>query len=533
MKAPHNSDSLIEQLRDRRAFPDDTTTVKLIETHISWVLLTDRFVYKIKKPVRFDFLDFSTLPLRHEACLREQELNQRLAPHVYLGVVPITRDSRGRLAVKGDGEVVEWAVRMRRLPDTAALDQRLLHGELAPHELRRLAEFLCQFYDRQPPVQVLTDEYHQAVLKHVRGNRQELLRPEHSLDSSQVLRIHSAQLRFLFLQDEVLDNRVRDGRIVEGHGDLRPEHIYLTPRPVVIDCIEFSYDLRQLDVVDELGFLAMECDRLGAPEVGNQILRYYQDAAQDHVPAPLLAFYKSYRAAVRAKVSVLRSLQLSGAERQQTRREAAEYLELADRYAREIGPPLVLLVHGRSGVGKSTVAAALGDTLGLEHLQTDLVRRELFFRNGNTRLDSAELYSPENRQKVYDQMAKRANELLNQRVSIVLDGTFLSGALRDSFRKLADSHGANWLAVHCSCPLEVARQRIVERRESGPHVSDAWPELPAMQHETESPSPDKPDLSAAGSPASYELDTRAGLSEMVQQVLTELRTASQPVLATR
>jgi uncharacterized protein len=529
MKTSHASEDLIQQLQRPEAFPDDTTTVTLVETHISWVLLTDRFAYKIKKPVQYDFLDFSTLELRWQACQKEQELNQRLAPHVYLGVIPITRDSRGRVAMRGEGEVVEWAVRMRRLPAAAALDQRLRHAELAPHELRRVAEFLCQFYDRQPPVQVLTEEYHQSVLRHVQGNRQELLRPEHQLEAAQVLRVHAAQLRFLHLQEELLDNRVRDGRIIEGHGDLRPEHIYLTPTPVVIDCIEFSADLRRLDVIDELGFLAMECDRLGASQVGSQLLNWYQESAQDPVPPQLLAFYKSYRAAVRAKVNILRSAQLTGAAHAEARSAAREYLDLADSYVRPLFPPLVLLVHGRSGVGKSTVAAALADKLGLEHLQTDVLRRELFFHNGHSRPTPTELYSPENRQRVYDLMANRADARLREGVSIVLDGTFLSHALRETFHQLAERHGATWLAVHCTCPLEVARDRIAQRLEAGPHVSDAGPDLPARQEESE-------ELSGTGwsggtleSRATCELDTRASLPEMTQQVLTALRESACPV----
>ena len=532
MDAPHGSESLIRKLQDPRAFPDDTSKVELVETHISWVLLTDRFVYKIKKPVRYDFLDFSTLTLRHQDCLLEQELNQRLAPHVYLGVVPINRDQRGRVAVRGEGDIVEWGVRMRRLPAAAALDERLRHGGLAKHELRRLADYLCQFYDRQPPVQVLTENYHQAVLNHVRANRHELLRPEHHLDRGRVLRIHAAQLRFLFLQEDLIDNRVRDGRIVEGHGDLRPEHIYLTPMPVVIDCIEFSPELRQLDVVDELSFLAMECDRLEAHEVGQQILDHYQEVAQDPVPDSLLAFYKSYRASVRAKVSALRSLQLTGDARDQAEWEAGHYLEWADRYVGELFPPCVLLVHGRSGVGKSTLAAALGETLGLEHLQTDVLRRELFSSHDEATQTTTEMYSPENRRRVYAAMAEQAETLLRQGVSLVLDGTFLSPALREVFESLASQFAATFLAIHCDCPTEIARERIAARLEAGPHVSDARPELPSLQDENELSPADGSAPHASSNSASCEIDTRASLPDMVTQVLHHLRKCSSAPAAT-
>jgi uncharacterized protein len=536
MDTPIDTADMLRQLLRLDAYPETTATVERLETHISWVFLTDRFVYKLKKPVRYDFLDFSTLALRRHACQMEQELNQRLAPKVYSGVVPITRDPQGRVAIQGPGEVVEWAVRMRRLPAAAALDVRLREGRLAKHELRRIADFLCHFYNRQPPVQMLTDEYHQAVLAHVRANRAELLREEHGLDPNRVLRIHTAQLLFLHLQAEILESRVCDGRIVEGHGDLRPEHVYLTPTPVVIDCIEFNSEFRQLDVLDELSFLAMECDRLGAPGVGRQLIDYYRETAQDQAPESLVAYYKSYRAAVRAKVNMLRASQLSGTEKQQAREEAEQYLALADSYVRDLYPPLMVIVHGRSGVGKSTVAAALADRLGLVHLQTDRLRRQLFpDRNGGngrsssevTRQDplerSDEMYSQENRQKVYDVMAEQAEEYLRQGVSIVLDGTFLARSHRATFRELAARQGATTLRVHCSCPLEMARQRIATRLSEGNGVSDAWPGLPELQGEADELLEESDQSMATSSDGHCELDTRSSLPDMLAQLLRKLK----------
>jgi uncharacterized protein len=227
---------------------------------------------------------------------------------------------------------------------------------------------------------------------------------------------------------------------------------------------------------------------------------------------------------------------LSGTEKQQAREEAEQYLALADSYVRDLYPPLMVIVHGRSGVGKSTVAAALADRLGLVHLQTDRLRRQLFpDRNGGngrsssevTRQDplerSDEMYSQENRQKVYDVMAEQAEEYLRQGVSIVLDGTFLARSHRATFRELAARQGATTLRVHCSCPLEMARQRIATRLSEGNGVSDAWPGLPELQGEADELLEESDQSMATSSDGHCELDTRSSLPDMLAQLLRKLK----------
>lgn len=350
-----------------------------IETHISWVFLTDRFAYKLKKPICFEFLDFSAPALRRQSCEDEVRLNRRLAQDVYLDVVPITIDAQGSLCLDGESTPIDWIVQMRRLPADRSLDRLIEAGTVSPDEFDRLAILLSEFFAHAAPVSLPPHEFRCGSERHVLANANELAREEHNLDQVQVQRICGAHLRLLRLRPELLDTRLRDGRVIEGHGDLRPEHVYLeNGQAVVIDCLEFSRELRTLDMADELSFLAMECDRLGAEAIGRRLIEVYQDRTGDRPPAALLAFYKSYRACVRAKVTALRTQQLAPSQRSASAATCRAYLELADQYARQLLLPILLVVRGLMGSGKSTLAAALADALGLTMLGTDAVRRELY-----------------------------------------------------------------------------------------------------------------------------------------------------------
>ena len=265
------------------------------------------------------------------------------------------------------------------------------------------------------------------------------------------------------------------GRVVEGHGDLRPEHVCCTDSPVVFDCIEFSQDFRQLDMADEWSFLAMECDALGAPGVSAHLIGQYRTLLEDAPPEQLWAFYQSYRACVRGKVAALRADQLKGDEYESATGGANRYLQLADGYLQRWQRPLVLLVGGLSGTGKSTLARAVADALGAELLRTDVLRQELFPAGASP---EAGVYEPANRQRVYDALFARARALVaDERVSVVLDGTFASAAAVGQAHALAQQLQAPFLAVECVCPAEVAMERIGRRLAAGKDASEARPEL--------------------------------------------------------
>ncbi|MCE9556424.1 MAG: AAA family ATPase [Planctomycetes bacterium] len=510
--------TVVDFLRQTGAYPESTRHVEVVETHISWIFLTDRFAYKLKKPVRFEFADMSTLAARRDACHEEVRLNRRLAADVYLKVLPVTIAAHGRLALGGTATPVDWVVKMRRLSADQTLDRLIRDNRLSTDQIHLIALMLADFYTQAAPKIVLPEPYHAGIERHVQANAAELARPEHAADPTQVRRIHAAQLRYLRLQRAVFDSRVCDGRIVEGHGDLRPEHIYFEgQRPLVIDCVEFSAELRTLDVADDLSFLAMECDRIGAEQVGRSVIDAYRCRSGDLIPDALLAFYMAYRACVRAKVAALRGRQLSPAERGPTATLLAEYLALADNYIRRLGPPLVVVMHGLMGTGKSTLASALSETLALEVLSTDVVRHELFSRAAQSAGYNEGNYAPQFRARVYDELLSRARQHLERGMSVILDGAFLSEDRRRAAFKLAEQAGAAALLIRCHCDPAEAKQRIAARIEAGQSPSEARPEFFTAQEREDEPSSGWPHVS---------IDTTMSLSEQIDTVFQHLTIAS-------
>jgi len=500
---------------DPRSYSHAPPHVELIETHISWVFLAGSLVYKQKKPVRYDFLDFSTLDARHAACEAEVRLNRRLAPHVYLGVESVVRRPDGTLALEAEGTPVEWLVKMRRLDTERSLDRLIETGQVKPRDVASLAQLLADFYRTAQRVALSPEEYVSRFEHHVRANGAVLDRKDRDLPQSVVQRVQAAQLQWLGTGRRRIEERVTQRCIVDGHGDLRPEHICFDPEAVVFDCIEFSAEFRAVDILDELCFLAMECDRLGASWIGKAILDDYLEREHDQPPPRLAMFYKCYRAAVRAKVAVLRADQHTGEQRRSDMDEAVQYLDLADQYAAQFARRLIIIVRGLMGTGKSTLARAIAESLGARLLQTDRIRREMFGPSSDARQATygSGRYRPENRRLVYDEMFKRARSWLGAGLSVVLDGTFLTASTRREAASLTGDESAELLVVRCRCPEEVARRRI-ERRREGPTLSDGRAELlPLQQAEEESDTAELPNL---------EVDTTRPLSEQLKAVFDRL-----------
>ncbi|HEY0945014.1 MAG TPA: hypothetical protein VGD81_07085 [Opitutaceae bacterium] len=291
-------------LRRPESYPETTARVEVRETHRSWVFLTRAWAYKMKKPVRTAFADYSTLGARHLTCEAEVRLNQPLARDVYCGVVPLTVSDDDELRLGGAGAVVEWLVRMRRLPDARMLDRALAQRWYTAEDARRVGESLVAFYRATPAAALTVHDYRCGLETEIGSNRAELARPEYSLPRNTLDALTTAQLGFLDREELALEQRVRAGRIVEAHGDLRPEHICLEHPPVIIDRLEFSRALRTLDAASELAFLWLECERLGAADFGEAVFATYCRETGDHPPPALMAFYKAWHACVRAKIAV-------------------------------------------------------------------------------------------------------------------------------------------------------------------------------------------------------------------------------------
>ena len=319
-------------LKRPQSYPETTDRVEAVETHMSWVFLGDAFAYKLKKPVRYDFLDFSTPEARRLDCEAELQLNRRLAPDVYLAVLPLLQAEDGRLGVEAPGQPVDWLVKMRRLPAACMLDQLIERHAVTADAVGALARKLAAFYAGLAPEPLAGDAYRMRLAEQVAESRRELGRPEFGLDDERVARIARVQSAFIEQQPELLDDRAEKGRIVEGHGDLRPEHVCLADEPVVIDCPEFRRDFRVLDPLDELGYLAMECERLGMPEIGPWLLGAYAGASGDEWPPALLHFYQSCRASLRAKLAIWHLRDDGRHPPQRWLRIAHAYLDLAERH---------------------------------------------------------------------------------------------------------------------------------------------------------------------------------------------------------
>jgi len=315
------------------AYPEATARVEAVETHMSWVFLTDTHAYKLKKPVCYAYLDFSTIEARRLDCEQEVRLNRRLATDVYLGVMPLVLDSEGRLHLGGAGEVVDWLVRMVRLPADRMLDHLLRSGAVTAPEITRLARRLAHFYATAGAEAITPEAYRQSLAERIGDNLRELASPEFGLDPDLPVTLAHLQLSFLQRHAELFDSRVRQGRIVEGHGDLRPEHVCLLPEPVVIDCLEFNREFRILDPADELGYLALECERLHAPHVGRWLLDGYGEASGDVPPDRLVHFYQSCRAVLRAKLALWHLRDDGRHPPGKWVATAMDYLELAQRHA--------------------------------------------------------------------------------------------------------------------------------------------------------------------------------------------------------
>lgn len=302
------------------AFVDRPTHVETVETHFAWVFLSPRFVYKLKKPIRFGLIDFREREARHAYCELEVTLNRRLAEATYLRVVPLTVSATG--IALGGGEAADWVVEMRRLPGALTLATAARDGSISDTQLAQVMRKLVSFYACTPRAPWNGADYHDALRRFTASHREQL-RAAGALDSDlprkAVERICTLQAEFIDRNEALLRQRAADGRVVDAHGDLRAEHVFVTEVPQIIDCLEFSVELRWQDTAEEIGFLALDCERLGLDAVGARLLTLYRLLAADNAPEQLLHFYRSRRATARALLSAWRVPDAPDAEKWRAR----------------------------------------------------------------------------------------------------------------------------------------------------------------------------------------------------------------------
>ena len=474
------------------AFTSPPAERRLIETHISSLVLEGGLAWKLRKPLKLPFLDFSTPELRRADCDEELRLNRRTAPDHYLDVQPVTGSVEAP-HIGGAGTAIDWVLRMRRFDDAHGLDRLAAAGRLSAAQVDALALNVARFQQALPrsPTGFGTS---QVVLDWALKNLDEL-------DASPATAAHGASLAALrrWTADEfdrlapLIEQRRAQGFVREGHGDLHLGNIVLADgAPLPFDAVEFNPALRHIDLVADIAFTFMDLLRHGLPRLAWRFASGWAEAGGDHGGLALLRFYAVYRALVRAKVALLRAAQGDAQAAGAFERDLA--LAAAIAAPRSTAPRLVLTT-GLSGSGKSTVALALVEALDAVRLRSDVERKRLFGisplddRNASLRPAAAELYSPQAGERTYARLAEIAATLLDAGIDVVVDAAFLRRTERDDFAALARQHRAHPVLVDCRAPEAVLRERLQRRAAEGRDPSDAdgavltrqlrWHEAPA------------------------------------------------------
>lgn len=484
---------LITALRDPSCYPHPVRRVDVIETHISWVLLTGDYAYKIKKPVTLGFLDFSSLEARRHYCNEELRLNRRTAPQLYLDVVPIS-GSVSRPAVGRAGNALEYAVKMRQFPEDALLDRMARSATLQPYHLDLLAQLLAEFHSQIGRASADTAfGSSQCVLDNASRNFSEieLLAPiEEDLQLLRRLRDWTRNEHASL--SAVLDSRKLDGFVRECHGDLHLGNIALIDGvPTPFDCIEFNADFRWIDVMNEIAFLVMDLLGHRLPRLAFRFLNAYLEITGDYAGVRVLRFYLVYRALVRAKVVCIRARQpgIGDDEKRHAGQVFREHLQLAQRLAAWSRPALIIM-HGLSGSGKTRVSQALLESLGAVRLRSDIERKRLHGLKPAVRTGSgieAGIYAAGATESTYNQLAHSAHELLMAGYPVIVDAAFLKRAHRDAFRRIASGNGVPFAMASCVAQEATLRERIVKRDSEGKDASEAGVAVLERQLATQDP----------------------------------------------
>lgn len=472
------SQSLVEALQNPALYGHPVTGFEVIETHISWVLLTGPYVYKIKKPVDLGFLDFTTLEKRLHYCQEELRLNRRLAPDLYVDVIAIG-GSPDAPSLDASTGVFEYAVKMKQFDEDHRLDHLLDSGQLKPEHIDRLADELAAFH-QSAAVADSDSNYATAetVWSSVNANF-EHIRPllSHEKDRAQLDRLeHWSRDAFQALQP-VFRQRRDNGFVRECHGDAHLANMVLIDNAVVLfDCLEFNTSLRWIDVISELAFATMDLDDRRRPDFANRLLDRYLQRTGDYAGLKLLRFYQVYRALVRAKVATIR-LQQEQVPKQvdETWREYHGYMELAASYLKP-RQPILAITHGLSGAGKTTVTQELLQRLPLIRIRSDVERKRLFGLQLEEKSDiplKDEIYSADANQRTYNALADLARVTIGAGFGVIVDATFLRQAERQRFVQLSRSLDAPIVILEITATEAVMRRRIARRDHLGRDASEA------------------------------------------------------------
>lgn len=494
-----NQGMLFDHLKNPKFYGPHVTSVQLLQTHISYVALTGTYAYKVKKPVNFGFLDFSTLDKRKFYCEEELRLNKRLCPEIYLDVLPITQKDN-TLTLDGTGTIVEYALKMKEFPQEYIMTNMLQQGKISEETIDRLIAILIDFYQTQEPTEEITKYGEEPSVK------QNI--EENFNQTKPMIGITVPKETFWYIKDEVgkffeqkkevFGDRMKEGKIYDCHGDLHSGNIVVSDETIhIFDCIEFNDRFRFCDVASDIGFLAMDLDYLNHPYLSSYFIEKYMEKSKDSNVGSMLNFYKSYRAFVRGKVHgfQLNDPHIDPATKERLLESAKKYFELSEYYTRlfsldlQKNKPLLFLVAGLSGTGKSTVGRKIAVDYHGTLINTDIVRKEIVgidrFEQHHDQYNTG-LYDPKKIDETYEQVMQRASMFLKKGEHVVLDATFQKKKYREMASHIAGKHHARLTIVQCICPDAVVKKRLEDRLRKK-SVSDGRWEVYQVQKKTFEP----------------------------------------------
>ena len=481
---------LIKALSEASAYEHEVDTVTIVETHISWVLLTGKYAYKIKKPVNFGFLDFSTLEKRRFFCYEELRLNRRLAQDLYLDVVPIT-GSPDQPKMGGSGEAIEYAVKMIQFPAGLTLSELAVCGQLDTDEIDQITGIIAEFHETVTKAGEASPYGDSECIKHWFVENFDHIRPL-LIDDNQKMQLQAIQT---WGNDEwnskagLMQLRKQQGHVRECHGDLHLSNMTLINGKVTLfDCIEFNPKLRWIDVISEVAFLVIDLLHFGYDSYAYRLLNHYLQHTGDYQGVALLRYYLVYRALVCAKVSLLRHEQQrnDNAVSDQANLKYPVFANLAERFTK-IGQVALIITHGYSGSGKSTIAAQFAEKIGALQIRSDIERKRLFgFRaqeHSGSGLDSG-IYTQEAGLKTYHHLAECAKIVLEAGFSAIIDAAFLKKEQRSLFQNLADECGVKFLILDFQASDEELSRRLRQRQNDASEAT-----IDVLRHQLQSAQP--------------------------------------------
>jgi aminoglycoside phosphotransferase family enzyme/predicted kinase len=486
--------SHVEALLSSSVYPHPVDRVELVQTHISYVFLAGGYVYKVKKPVDMGFLDYTTLEKRRLYCQEEVRLNRRLCADAYLGVVTVSVKDGRVLLDSAEGEVVDYAVKMKRLPEDRMMERLLAEGAVTSEMLQRLTGKLAAFH-RDAETGEYIDSF--GSIETIAANWRENFEQTEpyvgrTLSRRQWKSVRDYVERFLRDGAWLFERRVREGRIRDCHGDLRTNAVCFENGICVFDCIEFNERFRYSDIASDVAFLAMDVDFRGYRALSDEMVGLYLAQSLDTTLPLVLHFYKCYRAFVRGKVDGFQidQPQIPAGQREAATAAAQSYFDLAERHASHPVSPAVVAMVGVTGSGKSYLAHALASRLGAVVISSDVTRKRLAgIDPTQSRMDPVGkgIYSAEMTERTYDEMLRQAAPFLEKRKPVILDASYLRRQHREGARAPARQASVRFLAVECLAGESLVKERLQLRRSAVWSPSDGRWEVYQAQLEKAEP----------------------------------------------